>query len=114
MSSLPTKEQILADPITKKFVFLNSDAHPDQTCIGLTSETDYHGVVYKYGVVSVAEEENEDGTLPFRFEYDIVDNYGVPKDEFGEEFFTLIGDILVHIIDTQDEEIDDEEEEEPV
>ncbi len=40
--------------------------------------------------------------------------YGVSKDEFGEEFFTLIGDILVHIIDTQDEEIDDEEEEEPV
>ena len=74
----------------------------------------YHGVVYKYGVVSVAAEENEDGTLPFRFEYDIVDNYGVSKDEFGEEFFTLIGDILVHIIDTQDEEIDDEEEEEPV
>ena len=42
MSNLPTKEQILADPITKKFVFLNSNAHPDQTCIGLTSETDYH------------------------------------------------------------------------
>ena len=55
-STLPTREQILADPITKKFVFLNSDAYPNQTCIGLTSETDFHGVVYKYGKVTLPEE----------------------------------------------------------
>ena len=96
-----------------KYTFV-SKKDDDLASICITDNGKYHGVVYKYGVVSVAEEENEDGTLPFRFEYDIVDNYGVSKDEFGEEFFTLIGDILVHIIDTQDEEIDDEEEEEPV
>ncbi len=96
-----------------KYTFV-SKKDDDLASICITDDGKYHGVVYKYGVVSVAEEENEDGTLPFRFEYDIVDNYGVSKDEFGEEFFTLIGDILVHIIDTQDEEIDDEEEEEPV
>ena len=62
-------------------------------------------------MVSVPPEENEDGTMPLRFEYDIVDNYGV-KEEFDEEFFTLIGDILVDIIETQDEEVHDEEEEE--
>ena len=96
-----------------KYTFV-SKKDDDLASICITDNGKYHGVVYKYGVVSVAEEENEDGTLPFRFEYDIVDNYGVSKDEFGEEFFTLICDILVHIIDTQDEEIDDEEEEEPV
>ena len=96
-----------------KYTFVSKKAD-DLASICITDNGKYPGVVYKYGVVSVAEEENEDGTLPFRFEYDIVDNYGVSKDEFGEEFFTLIGDILVHIIDTQDEEIDDEEEEEPV
>ena len=96
-----------------KYTFV-SKKDDDLASICITDNGKYHGVVYKYGVVSVAEEENEDGTLPFRFEYDIVDNYGVSKDEFGEEFFTLMGDILVHIIDTQDEEIDDEEEEEPV
>ena len=96
-----------------KYTFV-SKKDDDLASICITDNGKYHGVVYKYGVVSVAEEENEDGTLPFRFEYDIVDNYGVSKDEFGEEFFTLIGDILVHIIDTRDEEIDDEEEEEPV
>ena len=96
-----------------KYTFV-SKKDDDLASICITDNGKYHGVVYKYGVVSVAEEENEDGTLPFRFEYDIVDNYGGSKDEVGEEFFTLIGDILVHIIDTQDEEIDDEEEEEPV
>jgi hypothetical protein len=42
--------------------------------------------------------------LPFRFEYTILDNVGIPREEFGEEFFILIGDILVEIIDEQLEE----------
>ena len=33
--TLPNKEQLLKDPIRKKFVFLTSEKHP-QTCIGLT------------------------------------------------------------------------------
>jgi len=45
--------------------------------------------------------------LPFRFEYDIVDNYNIPREEFGEEFFSLIGDILVHIIENQEEGVND-------
>ena len=50
------------------------------------------------------EEEDENGNMPFRFEYNIIDNVGIPREEFGEEFFTLIGDILVEIIDEQLEE----------
>ena len=36
----------------------------------------FDGVIYKYGKVSIPEEEkkNEDGTLSFQFEYDIIDN----------------------------------------
>ena len=59
-SKLPTVEQILQDSITKKFVFLTSDAYPDQTCIGLTSETDFHGVVYRYGQVTLPDESKLD------------------------------------------------------
>ena len=61
----------------------------------------FDGVIYKYGKVSVSEEENEDGTLSFQFEYDIIDNVGISREDFDEEFFTLIGDILVDIIDEQ-------------
>ena len=106
-STLPTQEQILQDPITKKFVFLNSDAYPNQTCIGLTSETDFHGVVYKYGKVTLPEQivdgEVEEKGLPFKFEYDILENNGIPKENFGDDFFKLIGDILYHIIIAQSE-----------
>ena len=79
-SKLPTTEQILKDPITKKFVFLNSKEYPDQTCIGLTSETDFHGVVYKYGKVTLPQEVMSDEELennkdlPFKFKYDIIES----------------------------------------
>jgi hypothetical protein len=107
-SKLPTTEQILNDPITKKFVFLNSDAHPNQTCIGLTFETDFHGVIYKYGKVTLPEEiiegEVEKKGLPFKFEYDIIENNGIPKEKFGDDFMKLIGDVLLHIIIAQSED----------
>ena len=64
----------------------------------------FKDVIYKYGKVSIGEEEDEKGNLPFRFEYNIIDNVGIPREEFGEEFFVLIGDILVEIIDEQLEE----------
>ena len=68
----------------------------------------FKDVIYNYGKVSIPEEDNlnEDGTLPFSFEYTIIDNVGIPRENFGEDFFTLIGDILVDIIDKQPEEDD--------
>ena len=104
-SKLPTAEQILQDPITKKFVFLNSDAYPDQTCIGLTEDTDYHGVIYKYGEVTIPDEKKllDNEHLQLKFKYDILENNGIPKENFGDDFFKLIGDILYHIIIAQSE-----------
>jgi len=39
----------------------------------------FKDVIYNYGKVSIPEEDNlnEDGTLPFHFEYNIIDNVGV-------------------------------------
>ena len=66
----------------------------------------FKDVIYNYGKVSIPKEDNlnEDGTLPFRFEYTILDNVGIPRENIGEDFFTFIGDILVDIIDEQSEE----------
>jgi hypothetical protein len=104
-SKLPTTDQILQDPITKKFVFLNSYAYPDQTCIGLTDETDYHGVIYKYGEVAIPDENKllDNEHLQLKFKYDILENNGIPKENFGDDFFKLLGDILYHIIIAQSE-----------
>ena len=86
--------------IRDKFVYVTTKEQ-DQTCIGLTEKSGkYHGVVYKYGKVGFGE-ENPDGTKPLRFEYNIVDNNGIPREQFGDEFFNLIGDILVVVIDEQ-------------
>ena len=68
----------------------------------------FKDVIYNYGKVSIPEEDNlnEYGTLPFSFEYTIIDNVGIPRENFGEDFFTLIGDILVDIINEQSEKDD--------
>ena len=84
--------------IKDQYVFI-TNKNEDMQCIGI-KKGKYHGVVYKYGKVTLGE-ENDDGNLPFRFEYDILDNNLIPREEFNEEFFRLSGDILVDIIDTQ-------------
>ena len=40
----------------------------------------YDGVIYQYGRVSVAEEENEDGKMPLSFQYNVIDEVGHDKE----------------------------------
>ena len=86
--------------IKSKYTFVSKKGDTwANVCI---TEGKFKDVIYNYGKVSVkSEKENADGTLPFRFEYSIIDNASLKREEFGEEFFTLIGDILVDIIDDQ-------------
>ena len=67
------------------------------------SEGKFKGVVYSYGkvVLPVEQKINDEGDLPFKFEYSILDNANIDRKEFGNDFFTIIGDILVDIIDEQ-------------
>ena len=67
------------------------------------SEGKFEGVVYSYGkvVLPVEQKINDEGDLPFKFEYSILDNANINREEFGNDFFTIIGDILVDIIDEQ-------------
>jgi len=76
------------------------------TGVGLReSAGKYQGVVYRYGEVKILEDENnENATL--QFEWDVLDSNGLPKEMMGEDFFKLIGDILVDIIEQQLEEGD--------
>ena len=92
--------------IRDKFVYVESGSQ-DQTCIGIKTGK-FAGVVYKYGKVSFGKEEDENGNLPMQFQYDIVDNNGIPREQFNDEFFNLIGDILVEVMEeqTKDEPVD--------
>ena len=108
MNDLPTKEQLLQDPIREKFVFLTSQSQT-QTCIGLTDKTDFHGVIYKYGKVTIPDETklNSENKLNLKFEYDILENNGIPKEKFGDDFFNLLGNILYHIIICQTPDVEE-------
>ena len=92
--------------IRDKFVYVESKSQ-DQTCIGIKGGK-FAGVVYKYGKLSFGKEEDENGDLPMQFQYDILDNNGIPREQFDDDFFTLIGDILVEVMEEQikDEPID--------
>lgn len=79
----------------RTYSYIETAKYPDQTCIGI-NKGKFAGVVYKYGKVTPIE---KDGSLTMRFEYDIIENNAIPRDQFGEEFFKLIGDILMEIID---------------
>ena len=86
--------------IKDQYVFI-TNKDENMQCIGIRKGK-FEGVVYKYGKVSLGE-ETWDGNLPFRFEYDILDNNMIPREEFDEDdFFKHLGDILVDIIDRQE------------
>ena len=84
--------------IKDSYVFVESTSQ-NQTCIGI-QDGKFAGVVYKYGKVSVGE-ERKDGQMPFKFEFEIVDNNSIPKEQFGDDWSKLIGDILVNIMDKE-------------
>ena len=87
--------------IREQYVFI-TNKDENMQCIGIRKGK-FEGVVYKYGKIALGE-ETWDGNLPFRFEYDILDNNMIPREEFDDEnFFKLLGDILVDIIDGQED-----------
>ena len=75
----------------------------DQWASIMITKGDYEGIIYQYGRVSVAEEENEDGNMPLSFEYNVVDYNGHEFQDLIEskEFKNTLGDILVEILDEQ-------------
>ena len=90
--------------IRDQYVFI-TNRDEDMQCIGIKTGK-YAGVVYKYGKVSLGEETDE-GKMPFKFEFDILDSNLIPREEFnGDEFPKLIGDILVDVIDRQENNYD--------
>ena len=70
----------------------------DETASVIITGGYYDDVIYEYGKVSLPDKENEDGTMPLKFEYTIIENVGIAKEDFDNQFFDLIGDILVDII----------------
>ena len=79
-----------------KYLFVQKDGD-DFTCIKLV-EDKYLNVVYKYGKVAFAKDEKSDGTLPMKFDYDIIKNPNEVNTN-TQEFINYIGDILIELLE---------------
>ena len=86
------------DKTNKTYTFVQRE-HDDFTCIKLLSK-EYDGVIFKYGKVGFAKDEDEHGNLPMRFDYDILQNTNNKKLD-NNEFVDHIGDILVELMEKQ-------------
>jgi adenine-specific DNA methylase len=91
----------MIENIKDRYTFVSNNMDETQ-CIGIRGGR-FEGVIYKYGDVSIPNPDKmkDKRDLPLKFHYDIVDNNSLPVEWFNEEFNTLIGDILVDIIDDQ-------------
>tara|TARA_Y100000389_G_scaffold199251_1_gene237290 strand:- start:13381 stop:13704 length:324 start_codon:yes stop_codon:yes gene_type:complete len=94
----PTKNSNTDQTKNKRYVFAQKTG-ADYTAIKLL-ETKYRNVIYKYGKVRFAKEEKADGTLPMKFDYDILSN-PESKDIESQEFIDYIGDILIEVMEQQ-------------
>ena len=87
------------DQKNKKYTFAQREGD-DFSCIKLT-EGKYKDVVYHYGKVGFAKEENKDGTLPMKFDYTIKQNPNNLDLNENVDFLNYIGDILIEILEQQ-------------
>ena len=87
--------------MTEKYRFVSREG--DKWASVLIDSGKYNGIIYQYGKVSVPEEENEDGNMPLAFKYNVIDYNGYTEETLKEteEFVTVLGDILVVILDEQ-------------
>ena len=85
----------------KNYTFVSRDK--DNWTSILITKGDYEGVIYRYGRVSVAEKENDEGNLPLSFKFNVLDYNNHNEEELNAsvEFKDTIGDILVEILDKQ-------------
>ena len=83
----------------KPYVFVQRDKD-DFSCIKLT-EGKFKDVIYHYGKVGFAKEENADSKLPMKFDYTVIKKPNDVDTLDNPEFIDYIGDILIELLDEQ-------------
>ena len=82
---------------TNRYVFAQK-GNADYSSIKLT-EGKFKDVIYHYGKVSFAPEENADGKLPMKFDYTVDKNPNDMDLLDNQEFIDYIGDILLELLE---------------
>ena len=84
------------DKTKSRYVFAQK-GNADYSSIKLT-EGKFKDVIYHYGNVSFAPEENTEGKLPMKFDY-VIDKKPDDLKLDNQEFIDYIGDILLELLE---------------
>lgn len=88
----------------RDYILIENDLHVDHFSIQLAMKP-YAGVVYKYGNVRLSE-QGEIARLSFDYNIESVPDHLCSEDlKTNEAFHTILGDILVDILQNTDAQI---------
>ena len=93
----PNKNSPTDKTKNKPYVFVQRDKD-DFSCIKIT-EGKFKDVIYHYGNVGFAKEENSEGQLPMKFDYTVIKKPDDVDTLDNQEFIDYIGDILIELLD---------------
>ena len=90
-----------------EFVDHPTDPRADYKCFRLI-RGDFKGLIYRYGKFQFSPRKNPNGTKTLQYEYDVID---IPDNilgrkypnKKGEEFYDLLANILMEVIEDWDE-----------
>tara|TARA_B100001057_G_scaffold425564_1_gene449081 strand:- start:318 stop:635 length:318 start_codon:yes stop_codon:yes gene_type:complete len=84
------------DKTNKPYVYVQRDKD-DFSCIKIV-EGKFKDIIYHYGKVGFAKDEDANGKLPMKFDYTVIRNPNNIDIDDGK-FIDYIGDILVELLD---------------
>ena len=85
------------DKTSRRYTFAQKEGQ-DYSCIKIT-EGKYKDVIYHYGKVGFAKDEQPDGKLPMKFDYTIDKNPNDLDLLENQKFINYIGDILIELLE---------------
>ena len=88
----------MANPVAEYYVLLEKRGEEAQTLVRIV-QGKYKNIIYKYGTVRFGDQENDNGMLSCKFDYEILENSNNVEKE--QDFDLLLGDIMVDILDKQ-------------
>ena len=81
----------------EKSVYSFMSREGDEDAALRINEGKFKGTIYQYSNIALPKEE--EGNLRLSFQFDILDHAGNEKEEHGDEWIELIGEILADQID---------------
>ena len=81
----------------EKSVYSFMTCEGDEDSAFRINEGKFKGTIYQYSNITLPEEDK--GNLRLSFKFDILDSAGHTREEYEDDWFNLIGDILADQID---------------